>query len=295
MLTTELPYFDDPEGAGLPSGLSRVIDSHVHVFPDAVFSAVRNWFDDHAWKIRYRMTSQDLIAFLLDHGVSRVTALQYAHKPGMAESLNAYMADLCQKFPGKVIGLATFFPGEKGAVDILNKAFDMGLFGVKLHAHVQCFDMNSPDLDPVYTLCRNRNKPMVIHAGREPKSEHYLCDPYEICSADKVEKILKTYPGLKLCVPHLGFDETKEYARMIKEYDTLWLDTAMVITDYFPQGDPDNFNDYRLDRIMYGSDFPNIPYAWDRELIWLSQAGLSKDDLDGVLYTNALEFYNLND
>ena len=295
MLTTELPYFDDPEGEGLPSGIFRVIDSHVHVFPDAVFSAVRNWFDDHAWKIRYRMTSQDLIAFLLDHGVSRVTALQYAHKPGMAESLNAYMADLCRQFPGKVIGLATFFPGEKGAVDILNKAFDMGLAGVKLHAHVQCFDMNSPDLDPVYTLCRDRNKPMVIHAGREPKSEHYLCDPYEICSADKVDKILKTYPGLKLCVPHLGFDETKEYARLIKEYDTLWLDTAMVITDYFPQGDPDNFNDYRLDRIMYGSDFPNIPYAWDRELIWLSQAGVSKKDLDRVLYTNALEFYNLND
>ena len=291
MLTSDLPYFNDREGEGVPEGISRVWDTHVHVFPDAVFSAVRNWFDVHAWRIRYRMTSKELIAFLLDHGIGRVTALQYAHKPGMADYLNSYMADLCETFPGQVMGLATFFPGEEGAVDILNRAFDQGLCGVKLHTHVQCFDMNSTDLDPVYGLCQDRGRPMVIHAGREPKSDHYACDPYEICKASKVEKILKTYPGLKFCVPHLGFDEIKTYRRLIEEYDTLWLDTAMVVTDYFPDGNPDNFGEYRLDRIMYGSDYPNIPYAWDRELVWLSQAGLSEKALDHVLYANACTFY----
>ncbi len=294
MLKPDLPYYDNPGGKTLPDGISRVIDAHVHVFPDKIFSAVQAWFDAFAWKIRYRMTSRELIAFLLDRGVSRVTALQYAHKPGMAGFLNSYMAELCREFKGKVIGLATIFPGEENAREILDEAFDMGLSGVKLHAHVQCFDMNSPDMDPIYDICQERNRPMVMHVGREPKSEHYLCDPYEICGADKVERVLQDYPRLKVCVPHLGFDEVDQYRQLIETYDTLWLDTAMVITDYFPEDRRGDFAAYRKDRIMYGSDFPNIPYAWDRELLWLADAGLSGDDLDRVLYKNAHSFFDLS-
>jgi len=222
-----------------------------------------------------------------------VVALQYAHKPGMAGFVNSYMARLCEEFLGQVIGLATIFPGEEGAKQILSQAFDAGLSGVKLHAHVQCFDMNSKELDEIYQICQEKNKPMVMHVGREPKSEHYLCDPYEICGIDKVETVLRAYPGLKLCVPHLGFDETDSYLNLVREYDNLWLDTAMVLTDYFPQGNPKNFKNYPLHRIMYGSDFPNIPYAWDRELIWLAKAGLSEGVLDRLLYKNALDFYSL--
>ncbi|MCG8614937.1 MAG: amidohydrolase [Desulfobacterales bacterium] len=291
MLTPELPYYDEPEGDALPTGINRAIDAHVHVFPDGIFSAIRDWFDTYAWQIRYRMKSRELIAFLLDRGISRVTALQYAHKPGMAGFLNDYMVDLVQTFPGRVYGMATVFPGEKDAVSLLNTAFDRGLTGVKLHAHVQCFDMNSPEMDPIYSVCRERGKPMVMHVGREPKSEHYRCDPYAICRADKLEKVLKAYPGLKICVPHLGFDEIDPYRRLIREYDTLWLDTAMVLTDYFPETARGDFSDYRLDRVMYGSDYPNIPYAWDRELIWLSRAGLSADDLDQVAYRSAEGFF----
>jgi predicted TIM-barrel fold metal-dependent hydrolase len=42
---------------------------------------------------------------------------------------------------------------------------------------------------------------------------------------------------------------------------------------------------------MYGSDFPNIPYAWDRELKWLRATGLEDETLAQVLLTNASRFY----
>jgi predicted TIM-barrel fold metal-dependent hydrolase len=45
---------------------------------------------------------------------------------------------------------------------------------------------------------------------------------------------------------------------------------------------------------MYGSDFPNIPYAWDRELKWLSGAGLSESELAGITWGNAVRFFNLD-
>ncbi|WP_022665141.1 amidohydrolase family protein [Desulfospira joergensenii] len=293
MLKPDLPCYDDLEGDSLPKGFSRVIDAHVHVFPDLIFQAVRDWFDEHAWKTRYREKSQDLIAFLLDHGVGHVVALQYAHKPGIADFLNEYMIDIQNRFPGRVTGMATIFPGEDRAREILDRAFEKGLGGVKLHVHVQCFDMDSFEMDEVCDICRDQGKPLVIHAGTEPKSEQYRCDPYELCRADKVERILKNFPGLKICVPHLGFGEITEYKHLAERYDNLWLDTAMVLTDYFPLPEKPDLSTYRKDRIMYGSDFPNIPYAWDRELIWLRDSKVSSEDLEKILYKNALRFFDI--
>jgi len=293
MLHPDLPDFKDKEGGSIPDGLPRVIDAHVHIFPSKIFSSIWSWFDQHAWEIRYQMDTSHLIQYLLDHGVSHVVALQYAHKPGIAALLNMYMVKKCNDFKGQVTGMATVFPGEPDADKILIKAFLDGLKGVKLHAHVQCFNMNSDAMDIIYDICEKEQKPMVMHVGQEPRSEAYACDPYEICNAEKLEAVLKNFPDLKICVPHLGLGELLEYKNLIEKYDTLWLDTTMVLTNYFPMDNKIVLKNYRMDRIIYGSDFPNIPYAWDRELKWLKKSALSHENLEMILYKNAEQFFKI--
>lgn len=294
MLKPNLPAIDDKEGIIVPMGLPRVVDAHVHIFPRNIFAAIWRWFDANAWPIRYRLSTSGVFDFLLSHGISHVVALQYAHKPGIAARLNRYMAKKCCEFPNQVTGMATVFPGEPNAVGILKEAFDCGLAGVKLHAHVQCFDMNATEMDLIYDLCQSEKKPMVMHVGREPRSAAYHCDPYRLCGADKLERVLNQFPKLKICVPHLGFNEISAYRKLIEKYDNLWLDTTMVLTDYFPIEETINLGRFRLERIMYGSDFPNIPYAWDRELKWLRASGLSHDDLAWVLNQSAGHFFQIS-
>jgi len=289
-----MPSFDDPEGSMVPDGLPPVIDAHVHIFPRSILSAIRKWFDENAWHIRYQMTSSEIFEFLLSHGIKHIIALQYAHKPRIARQLNKYMSEKCREYENRVTGMATVFPGEENAEIILQEAFDSGLGGLKLHAHVQCFDMNSEHMNRLYECCRINRKPIVMHIGREPKSTAYGCDPYQLCSAEKLELILKYFPDIKICVPHLGFDEISAYRKLIEKYDNLWLDTTMVITDYFPIEGKINLNDYRSDRIMYGSDFPNIPYAWDRELKELNAADIfSRESLEKISYKNAADFFSI--
>jgi len=288
-----MPSFDDPEGSMVPDGLPPVIDAHVHIFPRSILSAIRKWFDENAWHIRYQMTSSEIFEFLLSHGIKHIIALQYAHKPGIARQLNKYMSEKCREYENRVTGMATVFPGEENAEIILQEAFDSGLGGLKLHAHVQCFDMNSEHMNRLYECCRINRKPIVMHIGREPKSTAYGCDPYQLCSAEKLELILKYFPDIKICVPHLGFDEISAYRKLIEKYDNLWLDTTMVITDYFPIEGKITLNDYRSDRIMYGSDFPNIPYAWDRELKELNAADISRESLEKISYKNAADFFSI--
>ncbi len=293
MLQPNMPSLNDKEGSTVPEGLPPVIDGHVHIFPGSIFSAVRKWFDENGWQIRYRMTTSRIFDFLLSHGIRHIVALQYAHKPGIAETLNAYMSKKCREYDRRVTGMATVFPNEKNAEKILQKAFDAGLGGLKLHAHVQCFDMNAEYMNRLYECCRRNDKPLVMHVGREPKSTAYRCDPYELCGAEKLENVLKDFPDLNLCVPHLGFDETRAYRKMIETYDNLWLDTTMVITDYFQFEEKIDPGRYRPDRIMYGSDFPNIPYAWDRELKVLEKSGICRDDMEKICGKNAADFFRI--
>jgi predicted TIM-barrel fold metal-dependent hydrolase len=289
-----LAPLNDVEGNRVPSGLPPVVDAHVHVFPDPIFKAVWEWFGTFGWPVRYQMPSEDLVQYLLSRGIAHVVALQYAHKPGIARDLNQYMARLCRRFTGKVIGMATVFPGEPEAAAILNEAFAMGLSGVKLHVHVQCFDMNSREMDDVCDICAREDKPLVVHAGQEPKSLAYKCDPYLLCSAEKLENILRNYPGLRVCVPHLGMGEFEAYGRLIEKYDTLWLDTTMAITDFFPVDVEIRLEAMRTDRILYGTDFPNIPYAWDRELKRLLEYPLDDKALAAISGENAATLFGFD-
>lgn len=102
-------------------------------------------------------------------------------------------------------GLATVMPGEPGAQEILADAFStLGLSGIKMHSHVQCVPANHPTMDEVYETCIRFNKPVLIHAGKEPNSAAYKVDAGKICDASIVEDVLKRYPTLRICVPHLG-------------------------------------------------------------------------------------------
>ena len=294
-LALPFPALGDREGDRVPPDLPGIVDTHVHVFPAPVFEALWEWFEKHAWPIRYKGSASELLEYLLNRGIRHIVALQYAHKPGIARDLNRYMLELCRKFSGRVTGLATVFPGEADAALILKEAFAAGLKGVKLHAHVQCFDMNGPDMESIYEVCSRSGKPLVMHVGREPKSESYRCDPYLLCGAEKLERVLQNHPDLRLCVPHLGMDEYAAYQRMTEAYDNLWLDTSVACADFLPAEQAPRLEEMRVDRIMYGSDFPNIPYAWDREIKQVKNALISKTSMAKIFGENARQFYGLMD
>lgn len=263
--TLPLPAVNDEEGPRLPDALPEVIDAHVHLFPDRMFEAIWSWFDNFGWPIRYKLKAQEVIRFQLSRGVSKIVALHYAHKEGIARRLNAFMAELVRNEP-RVVGVATCYPGEPDAALILEEGWDMGLRGVKLHCHVQMFAPDDPKLHDIYEACARRGQPLVMHSGREPSSSAYPVDVYSLCSADRTEAVLRSFPRLKLVVPHLGADEFFEHGKLLERYDNLWLDTTMAVAGYFPGEIPWGLVEARPERILYGTDFPHLPYAWDREV-----------------------------
>lgn len=295
MIRPEPLYFDEraePEGDGLPASLAgiEVVDAHVHLFPDGLFDAIWRWFDANAWPIRYRLHSDAVLDLLEMRGVRRVVALHYAHRPGMAAALNEYVLAIAKRRPF-VVPTATVLPGEPGAREILRRALGEGARGIKIHCHVQKVAPDEARMDEVYEEAIRASVPLVMHAGREPASDAYGVDCHSLCSAEKVERALVRHPGLKLIVPHLGVDEVEAYDAMLDRWPGLMLDTTMMVAGYFPGPLPTELLARRASRLLYGTDFPHIPYAWDRELKRIAAAGLSREALAALLGANARRIF----
>jgi uncharacterized protein len=288
--TLPLPALHDAEGERLSEGAPPVVDAHVHLFPDGVFEALWHWFETNAWPIRYKLKTPQVIEFLFSRGVKNVVALHYAHKPHMAEFLNRYMMEVAAT-DARIIPLATVFPGEPHQVQILQTAFQGGLRGVKLHCHVQLFSPDADLMHDIYSVCSQEDRPLWMHAGREPASPAYKKDVYTLCHVDRIEAVLKSFPKLKLVVPHLGADEFQGYERLLEKYENLFLDTTMMCADYFPFEVPQRLFQVDPKRILYGSDFPNLPYAWDREIRTITALKLSETVLADVLGQNTLRLF----
>jgi hypothetical protein len=285
-----LPQLFDEEGARVAPDLPPVIDAHVHVFPDGIFRAVWRWFEQFGWPVRYQLYADDVVTHLKSRGIVDMVLLHYAHKPGIARMMNAFVADVARRHG--VIGTATICPGEPEQVAILEDAFALGLRGVKLHCHVQAMAADDARLLPVYALCQERCQTVVIHAGRAPHSDHLPVDPRTICDVARVESVLRQFPRLSLCVPHLGADEVPAYAALLSRYQNLTLDTTMMLAGYFSDDGSDIEQAAAVirahpERVLYGSDFPNLPYSWDRELRTIGRLGLPDRVLEALLGGNA--------
>jgi len=66
----------------------------------------------------------------------------------------------------------------------------------------------------------------------------------------------------------------------------------MVMADYLPDTNPPKLSEMRLDRVLYGTDFPHLPYAWDRELKRLCDLKLDDTDLAMVLGGNVSTLFS---
>jgi hypothetical protein len=106
-----------------------------------------------------------------------------------------------------------------------------------------------------------------------------------------MRRVLERHPELRVVVPHLGADEIAGYGALLAEFPHLYLDTTMMLAEFFPQHPGAGFMARWADRLLYGSDFPNLPYAWDRELAKLVDLGLERAAIAAIAGGNARRLF----
>jgi predicted TIM-barrel fold metal-dependent hydrolase len=278
------------------TGLDRLVDVHTHFMPDRLLAAVWAYFDARGpllgrpWPIRYREQEERRLEVLRGFGVRAFTSMLYPHKPGMARSLNDWAAGFAAQTQD-CLHTATFF-AEPEAADDVRRAVSQGARVFKCHLQVGGFDPNDPLLDDVWGLLAEAGIPVVTHCGSG-------LVPGAHTGPGPIATLLARHPRLRLVIAHLGMPEYAEFLGLAERYDRVLLDTTMAFTAFVEATDP--FPRAELprlealgDRVLLGTDYPNIPYSYADALEALERAGLSTGWLRAVCHDNAAALFALS-
>lgn len=275
-------------------GVPGVVDCHVHVLPPPVEAKVWEQFDSagpkigRAWPIRYRAGVAERTAFLRDAGVRAWPTLPYAHRPGIAPFLNAWSAQYAATEP-EVLRSATFYPEPDAATYVV--AADTGSDGHapvamwKVHVQVGEFDLDDPLLDDVWGHLEQSGTPVMLHAGSGPVGNAYT-------GPEATARVLARWPRLRLVLAHLGAPEHAGFLALAERYERVHLDTSMALSPFFAAESP-----YPPDlvprlvdlgpRVLFGSDFPTLPFAYADQLTALARLHDDGAWLRGVVHDHA--------
>jgi predicted TIM-barrel fold metal-dependent hydrolase len=270
--------------------LPGMIDVHTHFMPKSVLDKVWNYFDTagplvgRRWPISYRASESRRVEMLRQFGVRRFTSLVYPHKPQMAAWLNQWAAEFAKSTPD-CLATATFYP-EPDAGSYVEAAIRGGTRVFKVHIQVGRFDPNDPLLDQVWGVIEDTGVPVVVHCGSGPVAGQHT-------GPEPIQRLLRRYPRLPLIVAHMGMPEYAEFLDICESFARVHLDTTMAFTPFIDETMPfPPSQHHRLrnvgDRILFGSDFPNIPYGYRDAMTAITRLpGVDDKWLRGVFHDNA--------
>jgi predicted TIM-barrel fold metal-dependent hydrolase len=275
------------------------IDAHCHFFPPQLFNAIWNFFEKtdnqgntRGWPINYKRSPEELVRFLNEHNVKAFTTYNYAHKKGVADYINEWVNGFCKKYKN-AIPFGSVWPEDKDRVKYIKKIFDdYDFHGIKIQPLVQNFYLDDKRMYEIYDLILDRGKWLCVHIGTAPYRNQYVGYEYFIKFIDK-------YPNMKIIVPHMGAFEYKKFLKLLDKFENLYLDTTMIYIpeNIFPERKakrpkPDDLISYQ-DRILFGSDFPNIPYEYNLSTRGLLGLELPKTFYENIFFNNSKRLFNL--
>jgi predicted TIM-barrel fold metal-dependent hydrolase len=279
----------------MTDAFTPAIDAHVHLLPERLLRSIQRALNEEAgWQFSHPVDGDEIEQVLEAAGVERYFVLPYAHKPNMADDLNEWVLDWAEDSAS--VPFATVH-GDDDVERVVGRAFENGARGLKFQCPVQECGPADSRLDPAFELAAEYDRPIVFHAGTAPMYEN---SPH--VGADQFEQFLASYPDVRASCAHMGTFEYKPFIDLVREHDNAFLDTCFAMSsavgeymDFDPAEIPDNVFEECSESIMYGSDFPNIPYAYQAERENLLMRDLSNEVYDDLFRETAKRFLGESD
>ena len=130
----------------------------------------------------------------------------------------------------------------------------------------------------------------MIHSGSAPAGGRFTVP-------GPIRALLKRHPALPVVIAPMGAGEFGEYLEMAESWENVFLDTTMVFVDSVALGEFPLPLLSRLEgvshRILFGSDFPNIPYPLSHAVESVLALPLSGAAKRRILWENGRALFGL--
>jgi predicted TIM-barrel fold metal-dependent hydrolase len=272
----------------MPHGAKRlpqpIVDFHVHLFPDRLFDAIRRQFVmDYGWSVLHPLYWRESVAYLRERGVGPIVYSNYAHRKDIARGLNDWNLKILAELPD-LYCFAAFHPDDEDGLAMAADLLDHPrVLGFKLQLLVQRFSPDDERLFPLCELVAAKGKRLLLHVGTGPVGNEFV-------GVAPFRRLLARHPDLPAIVAHMGALEYGPFGALLADHPRLYLDTAFSflprLGSMFDLGN--DFLETHRERILYGSDFPNILFPREDEIDTLLGFDLSQPFYDAVFRDNGL-------
>ncbi len=247
---------------------SLIVDAHTHLFPDRLAAAIRAFFVQFISGDAFQYPSgwREARAVLEASGVGRCWTLPYVRQPNGAKTLNRWMAET---FAGDVFVEpgATVHPGDdvRAVVDEALDALGLRLF--KLHCSVGDYALTDDRLEPLWRRLSASGTPVVVHLG------HSVAGNTEASELAGLEAVARRWPEARIVLAHCAAPAVDEALALLRRCPNVHADLTPVVFHLAPVK-PGSLEGLE-DRILFGSDVPNVVVKVEDAVAAIRELGLS--------------------
>lgn len=201
----------------------------------------------------------------------------------VAEYLNDHIAEICDAYPERYVGLGTLpMQAPELAIRELERCMKIGLRGVQIGSHINDWNLDDPALFPVFEAAQDMGAAILVHPwdmmGKQKMEKYWLPwlvgMPAEttlaICSMI-FGGVLERLPNLRVCFAHAGGSFLATLGRIEHGFnvrpDLCAVDNPVSPREYLGKFYIDSIThdarmlDYAIDmvqkeNIMLGTDYP---------------------------------------
>jgi hypothetical protein len=233
-----------------------------------------------------------LIAAMDAAGVESVLATDllawsYPRQTRFAKDMTKEIADLTERYPGRIYGLADYDPFDiRGSLRKLEEDVgERGYKGVYIHIYGYDIPLDHRKMYPLYARCEELGVPVSMQVG------HVLeAMPSEHGRPIQIDRIACDFPGLTLVGTHTGWPWVDELIAVTTKWPNVYLSVSAWLPKYFTPSLV-GFIKSRVgaQKVLFGSN----GLDWARYRQGFEEMGLREDTLRAVMYENPRRVFAL--
>lgn len=273
----------------------RIID--LHCYPNT-----QPWIDCQGpyvealanyWKREWRaLEEKDVAQEFRDGGVDAcLVALDLTTTINTPPCSNEYVAGMRDRHPDCIIAAwgAVEPAMGKAAVDEVKRAvLELGMIGFHFHPIMQHFRADDRRYYPLWEEIAGLGVPVMIDVGMTGMGAG-LPGGFGAKTRDAhpaaIDTLAADFPSLTIIMAHPGYPWMDETTAVALHKGNVYWEMSGWSPKYLPQQILRDMRGRLRDKVMFGSDYPSIPYTrlfkeWD-------EVGFSAEFLEGFFHGNA--------
>jgi predicted TIM-barrel fold metal-dependent hydrolase len=204
---------------------------------------------------------------------------------------NEYVAGLRDKYRDRVLQAWAAVDPVKGEVAVRQATTairDLGMLGFHFHPIMGRFAVDERRFYPLWETIDALGVPVMIDVGTTGMGAGLpggLGAKIRHAHPLALDELAADFPDLRIVAAHPGWPWVDEMTAVALHKGNVFWELSGWAPKYFPEALKKDIRGRLQDKIMFGSDYPSIPYA--RLLREWDELGLPEAVMEKVFHTNA--------